>query len=145
MTHTYAILEVTPGAYEEIRTRLEAGGYADAFHRDDGQEVIDLHGLALKATGPLRPGTIEVASILSRRTRRGIVGLVVDGRQVQLEIAKAKEVVALLQGAIEAATSDEMFFSYLTERAKLSPEEAGRELLELRELRQGSKDTVFPT
>lgn len=44
-THTYAILEVSAAAYEEIRALLEAAGYQHAFHDD----VIDMHGIALQA------------------------------------------------------------------------------------------------
>lgn len=43
-THTYAILEVSPAAYDEIRAKLEAAGYEHAFH--DG--LVDMHGLALQ-------------------------------------------------------------------------------------------------
>lgn len=44
-TRTYAILEVSAAAYEEIRALLEAAGYQHAFHDD----VIDMHGIALQA------------------------------------------------------------------------------------------------
>jgi hypothetical protein len=46
-THTYALLEVSAACYEEIKAKLEAAGYADAFHNDDGKTVIDMHGIAL--------------------------------------------------------------------------------------------------
>jgi hypothetical protein len=53
MTYTYAILEVSQAAYEEIRKLLTAAGYDHAFHHthDDGQvfDVIDMHGIGLKA------------------------------------------------------------------------------------------------
>jgi len=61
-THTYAVLEVSPAAYREIRALLEAAGYEHAFHRTahevfregkrEGEievEVIDMHGIALTA------------------------------------------------------------------------------------------------
>lgn len=45
-TRTYAILEVSPAAYAEIRGALEQAGYArSAFHDD----VVDMHGIAIKA------------------------------------------------------------------------------------------------
>lgn len=48
MTHTYALLEISPAAYEEIKTKLEAAGYADQFHdQDDGKVAIDMHGIAV--------------------------------------------------------------------------------------------------
>lgn len=49
-THTYAVLDVSPEAYAEIRRRLEEAGYAHAFDdRNEGGEVIDMHGIALRA------------------------------------------------------------------------------------------------
>ena len=45
-THTYAILEVSPETYEEIKKKLEAASYQHAFHGD----VIDMHGIALQAS-----------------------------------------------------------------------------------------------
>jgi hypothetical protein len=48
MTYTYALLEISPAAYEEIKTKLEVAGYADQFHeQDDGKVAIDMHGIAL--------------------------------------------------------------------------------------------------
>lgn len=52
MTHTYAILEVSPGCYAEIRRRLEEAGYRHVFHDTDDGEVIDMHGLALQSSAP---------------------------------------------------------------------------------------------
>lgn len=44
MSHTYAILEVSPETYAEIKEKLRVAGYEHAFHDD----VIDMHGIALK-------------------------------------------------------------------------------------------------
>lgn len=46
-THTFVILELSPAAYEEIKTKLEAAGYQDAFIEQDGRTVIDLHGISV--------------------------------------------------------------------------------------------------
>lgn len=48
-THTYAILEISRSAYEEIRTKLEQAGYQDQFHDDNSYSlpVIDMHGIAV--------------------------------------------------------------------------------------------------
>ena len=43
-THTYAELEVSPEAYDEIRSKLEAAGYTHAFMEDG---AIDMHGIGL--------------------------------------------------------------------------------------------------
>lgn len=88
--------------------------------------------------------TIETASILSQRTGRGMVQLQVNGQMVQLEIEKAREVLAMLSGAIEAAISDELLFRFLTERLDIDRERASSVLMDFREMRQGSRDTVFP-
>lgn len=46
-THTYAVLEVSPAVYREIRESLETAWYQHAFHQGDEGEVIDMHGIAL--------------------------------------------------------------------------------------------------
>lgn len=49
MTSTYVILDVSASTFREIQTKLEEAGYHHAFTEgDDGQLVIDLHGLALR-------------------------------------------------------------------------------------------------
>lgn len=47
-THTYAILEVSAAAYEEIKAKLTAADYEHQFHEDDGHLVIDMNGIALQ-------------------------------------------------------------------------------------------------
>lgn len=63
-THTYAVLEISPEAYGEIRGKLSEAGYDHAFDdtRLDG-ELIDMHGIALKAAVPKlsRPATAALA------------------------------------------------------------------------------------
>lgn len=44
MTHTYAIMEVSQKAYDEIRGKLEAAGYSDQIDQDGS---LDMHGIAL--------------------------------------------------------------------------------------------------
>jgi hypothetical protein len=49
-THTYAELELSPAAYEEISRKLREAGYDHAF-MDDG--AIDMHGIGVtKASEP---------------------------------------------------------------------------------------------
>lgn len=51
-THTYAILEISQAAYDEIRGALKAAGYEHTFHeytdKDGGYEVIDMQGIGIK-------------------------------------------------------------------------------------------------
>lgn len=54
-TRTYALLEVSPAAYEEISKALRAAGYDHAFHDDEDRgTVVDMHGIAL-TKGKERP------------------------------------------------------------------------------------------
>ena len=46
MTYTYAVLEVSKAAYDEIAAKLRDAGYDHAF-TDEGE--IDMHGIALAA------------------------------------------------------------------------------------------------
>lgn len=48
MTHTYALLSVSKGTYDEVRKLLTAAGYDHAFN-DRGE--IDMHGIALVSNG----------------------------------------------------------------------------------------------
>ena len=53
MTYTYAILELSKSAYDEIRIRLEVAGYTDQFHEnksDTENPIIDMHGIAVSLT-----------------------------------------------------------------------------------------------
>ena len=51
MTYTYAILEVSRAAYDEIAAKLRAAEYYHVFHDHDVTVgvVIDMHGIALRA------------------------------------------------------------------------------------------------
>lgn len=48
MTHTYAILEISSAAFEEIKAKLEAADYQHLFAENG--TVIDMYGIAVKAT-----------------------------------------------------------------------------------------------
>jgi len=48
-THTFAVLELSPAAFNEIKTKLEAAGYEHAFIKEQGEPlVIDMHGIGVK-------------------------------------------------------------------------------------------------
>jgi len=63
MSYTYALLEISRAAYDEIKAKLEAAEYQDQFHQqDDGRVALDMHGIALVpgSDGPeARPMTAE--------------------------------------------------------------------------------------
>jgi hypothetical protein len=50
-TYTFAILEVSKETYEEISSKLKTTGYEHAFHQLAEGEVIDMHGVAIRAEG----------------------------------------------------------------------------------------------
>lgn len=54
MTHTYAELEVSPRAFEEIAAKLRAAGYEHAFENG----AIDMHGIGLLAAKPEAPPAV---------------------------------------------------------------------------------------
>lgn len=144
-THTYAVLDVPRTVYGAVRALLVRAGYDHAFHAEPDGELIDMHGIALRsAAGAPRDG-IEVGTLLSASTKEGRVELVLNGEITQMDLAKAREVVGMLQGAIEAAATDEMLYAFLTTKVGLSSAAAAGALLDFRELRQGSRGTVYPS
>jgi hypothetical protein len=54
VTYTYALLEVSAAAYDEIAAKLREAGYGQAFN-SDGE--IDMHGIALARTSELSEHT----------------------------------------------------------------------------------------
>jgi hypothetical protein len=51
-THTFAVLEVSQAAYDEIAAKLKAADYGYCFLGSDGVPVIDMGGIALQAEAP---------------------------------------------------------------------------------------------
>ena len=48
-THTFAILEISKAAYDEIKGKLIDAGYEFAIMKEGDMEVIDMHGIGIKA------------------------------------------------------------------------------------------------
>ena len=51
MSHTYAVLEISRAAFDEIKRKIKEAGvqeYDHAFHGD----LIDMNGIALKSEAP---------------------------------------------------------------------------------------------
>jgi hypothetical protein len=88
---------------------------------------------------------IEIATILSARTKEGMVELTLDGERTQMDLAKAREIRGMLDGAIEAAVSDMLIFRFLTKTVGLTEGAAAAALMDFRELRQGTRETVYPS
>lgn len=88
---------------------------------------------------------LEIASILSSRTKRGRVNITIDALHTQLDVAKAKEVHRMLGEAIEAAISDECAYTWLRNNIGLSDEAATAALQDFRSIRQGAPGAVNPS
>lgn len=87
---------------------------------------------------------LELSTILSNRTKQGMINLSIDGDTIaQWDIGKAREIHRMLGECIEAAIADTMIYTYLTTRVGLSEEKATMALQDFRVIRQGGKDTVF--
>ena len=144
MTHTYAVLDVPGAVYAAVRALLDRASYQHAFHADDDGELIDMHGIALRAKSGTTGADITVSTLLSSRTKEGRIDFTLNGELTQMDLDKAREVVSMLQSAIEAAISDEVVYRFLTEKVGMEPERASAALIDFRELRQGSRDLVRP-
>ena len=145
MTHTYAVLEVPNAVYAAVRALLGAADYDHAIHADDKGEVIDMHGIALRSKSGRAGADITVSTIVSRRDGQGKVDFQLNGELTQMDLDKAREVVGMLQGAIEAAVSDQLIVQFLKEKIGLDADRANAALVDFREMRQGSRDRVHPS
>ena len=48
-THTYVTLELSPGAFQEIKQKLQDAGYENShFIYNNGKLTIDMYGIAVK-------------------------------------------------------------------------------------------------
>jgi hypothetical protein len=88
--------------------------------------------------------TIIVASTFGQRTKRGYVELTFNNQRTQMEPKKAREVGLMLLEAAEAATSDEVFVGLLVQLGVTAPEAVAKILLDLRQIRQGTRGTAWP-
>ena len=87
---------------------------------------------------------VTVSSGFGQASQRGFVELAIDETLTQMDTAKAREIGLMLIEASEAAQSDEIFIKLLDQMG-IDAERGGRILLDLRELRQGTRGTSFPS
>lgn len=138
LEETLALLE-TVGAKPELIQRFRKQATFALENRNQS-------GIAIERPPELEPGSdwIEVASGFGQKSHRGFVDLTLNTTRSQLPSAKAREVGLMLLEAAEAATSDEIFVA-LMDKIGIGLEHAGKMLLDLRELRQGTRGTSWPT
>jgi len=91
MTHTYALMQVSPSSFEEIARLLKDAGYSHAFVDD----ALDMHGLALikgpaaKVTDPC-PGNVPVPRSPLPWTRPNITGPFIDAEGAPVSFSDPK-------------------------------------------------------
>jgi hypothetical protein len=85
VTHTYAVLEVSPKVYQEVRALLEAAGYSHAFI-SGRNEVIDMHGIALAASASEPAPKPEPSDTLERSWER----FSEEEKHAQVEVGPAR-------------------------------------------------------
>ena len=87
---------------------------------------------------------VTVASGFGHASRRGHVEFTLNDQLSQMDAQKAREVGLMLLEAAEAATSDEIVVTLL-EEIGIDTEGAGRLLIKLREIRQGTRGVSWPS
>lgn len=71
-THTFAILELSPEAFQEISQKLIAANYMHAFSREEGRPIIDLTGLAITPIQPKPTHAIHNPQTEERKSPRHV-------------------------------------------------------------------------
>lgn len=87
---------------------------------------------------------IAFSTILSQRSKMGMIEFSLNDEMSQWDLDKAREIHRMLGEAIEAAVSDTLIYHFLTEKIGLNDDQASRALVDFRELRQGSRQSVRP-
>ena len=108
-----------------------------AAFEEHAQFVLDRRGPLTRTDDELQ---VEVGSGYSSASKRGHVALRLADTEHQLSIDKAKQIGRWLIEAAEAATSDALVVALFEKIGFDDPVMMGRILLDLRELRQGTRD-----
>lgn len=151
MTYTYAILDVSPAFYEEVRSKLDSTGYQHAFHQRPEGEVIDMHGIALRAETVFPKATDRCARCGYQRGFHGPV-LAEAGDPQCSAFVETMDVPAFLRSpagkaAVKQAIAEAAQSAYLLTKARELPREVlmrGVDPIELRtaEFKPGSIDAT---
>jgi hypothetical protein len=87
---------------------------------------------------------VEIGTILSQRTKEGKINIFKDNEQIfQFSIKEASRIHKMLGEAIEAAVSDQIIYQFMREKVGVDDIKASMMLLEFRELRQGTRGTLY--
>jgi hypothetical protein len=89
-----------------------------------------------------RADNVAFSTILSARTKTGMVEFSLNDQMSQWDLDKARQIHRMLGEAIEAAVSDTLIYQFLVDKVGLADNAASAALLDFRELRQGSRDII---
>jgi hypothetical protein len=92
-----------------------------------------------------RLDNIAFSTILSQRTKMGMIEFSLNDEMSQWDLDKAREIHKMLGEAIEAAVSDTLIYHFMVEKVGLDEQKAAQMLLDFRELRQGSRESIRPS
>jgi len=126
---------------EEVIAMLETVG-VPAVHVHAFQQQAEL---ILGKKPQQSVDNVTVSSGHGQRSQRGFVELTINTTSTQMHIAKAREIGLMLLEAAEAATSDEIFVKLLERIGIADQQRVGMILLDLRELRQGTRGISYPS
>lgn len=80
-------------------------------------------------------GTLEVMSLVSMRTGKGIVQFEMGSTRIQLSVEEARQHALIIIEAAMAAETDELLVRFLKERIGLGPKAANAALADFRTMR----------
>lgn len=98
MTYTYALVDVSPSSYAEVKAVLLRAGYEESVHRDAGEEVLDMRGLALRQALPVE-NTLkhDITVLLSQAEKlRDRAGRSAEGRNLSILCTELQKVKAFI-------------------------------------------------
>jgi hypothetical protein len=126
---------------EEILAILQSIGAAkgtiENFRRQ--AEAITAHKAARELDD------VVVSSGFGVKSQRGTVDLTINDQNSQMGAKKAREIGLMLIEAAEAATSDEIVVTLLKRIGITEPDRLGHILVDLREIRQGTRGIARPS
>lgn len=126
---------------EEALAMLQVVGVPEKYVRAFQQQAE----LVIAKKPRKETDNLTVSSGFGQASQRGFVELTIDDTLTQMDTAKAREVGLMLLEAAEAAQSDEMFLKLLDRIGITDAQARGAILLDLREMRQGTRGVSYPS
>jgi galactose-1-phosphate uridylyltransferase len=137
---------------DEVVLMLKAAGapnrVIDAFRKQAEAILAARNVREVEASNDEEPDKLDritVSSSYGHRTQKGYVEFTMNEQRTQMEPKKAREVGLMLLESAEAAIGDEIVVKLLKDKVGLDTERAGMVLIDLREIRQGTRGIAWPS